>query len=273
MTRLRKMLLARGGARKLNVSAAEPGERHVGPSGCQPLSGRESPSPLKQCHRQVGSHPRSRRGKADVNPVLRIADHGKCGQQIPHAAPGGRRQAAARGDRSIEQHVYGVGRCCGGENADCQPWVNSVHCVTSRGFIWRPTPLRPLQTANPASRHYRKAHDLVFCREVLGRAHGLQRGVRFNPWCDRDATVSSCVASQTLEKNAARAADLRHVSGRCERDIHLVELKRILLARMLCGHRAIAVQHIGHEVQPFLLGQVLRPLDKRHRTKRDKGRA
>jgi hypothetical protein len=51
----------------------------------------------------------------------------------------------------------------------------------------------------------------------------------------------------------------RYVSRWRKRDIHLIKLKGILLARLIGRHHLVAIQHIGDEGEPFGLRNELCP--------------
>src|SRR5215469_13867124 len=95
------------------------------------LSTAFSPRPPQQRHRKIRSNPRSSRRKADVGPVLRVADHGERRQQVPYAAPGRRRHSPLRRDRRIEHHVNRVRRRRRCKHSQAQPRINLEHTFTS----------------------------------------------------------------------------------------------------------------------------------------------
>jgi hypothetical protein len=62
-----------------------------------------------------GSQPGAKPGKNDIDGISGVADHGKGGEQIPHAAPACCDGSTARGDRRGEEYVN---RVCGGGGRD-----------------------------------------------------------------------------------------------------------------------------------------------------------
>lgn len=66
--------------------------------------------------RQKPADPGAERGEQDIGPVGRVADDRESGEQIPDAAPARGRHATAFGNRSVEEHIDGVGH--GGRQGD-----------------------------------------------------------------------------------------------------------------------------------------------------------
>src|ERR1700761_125677 len=73
--------------------------------------------PTEEGHRGIGADPRAEGGEGDIGPVLRVADDGEGGEQVPGAAPACRGDPPAGGDGGGEHHIHRVGRGSGGDGA------------------------------------------------------------------------------------------------------------------------------------------------------------
>jgi hypothetical protein len=75
-------------------------------------------------------------------------------------------------------------------------------------------------------------------------------------------------SANTLRRSRAIACSVLHSTRftllRCgrERDLQLVELECVRFLSVVGGHRLVAIQNIGDESVPLVLGQVACPFDK-----------
>jgi|HubBroStandDraft_4_1064222.scaffolds.fasta_scaffold08331_3 hypothetical protein len=96
---------------------------------------RSARRPSQERHRSVGAYPRPCGCEADVNPVPRVADHGKRREQVPNAAPGCGRDTPVGGHGCIEHDVNRVGRGGGYEDAKGEQGFNLRHvCNLNNGI-------------------------------------------------------------------------------------------------------------------------------------------
>ena len=89
---------------------------------------RSARRPVQEGDRRERAKPRADCRKHDIDPVFGIADHGVGREQIPHAAPGGRRHPPARDHRRGKHDIDRIRR--GGRQHDASggQWIDGSHC-------------------------------------------------------------------------------------------------------------------------------------------------
>ncbi len=138
------------------------------------------PRPSQPSHRSVSTQPRSNCGEADIHPVARIADHRKCGEQIPRAAPRGCVDAPPRGYRRREHHIDRIGRRRRCYDSQRQPWLNRAHRSAHSHLVghivrFQRTPVGGLGAAGHDQRYSQSTERSLMATEHNARVHNQPR--------------------------------------------------------------------------------------------------